>query len=182
MAAIHSAPVGAVRLVRFRFLNSSGRLYAGPYSKIVGVNDAGGLRIKLAKELDLPCDIDLPISDFDVPDNDHAVRRAVKIAAWNLWLGKDVLVGCGWGLGRTGVFLALLYRLDDLVRALLHPDHAPRTTDFLIEALRSQYDRRAVETKSQRHYVGELHLQDIAKLFAVLTKPTVIFDKRFWRA
>ncbi len=79
--------------------------------------------VKLAKELDLPCDVDLPIRDYCIPSVSSMVRGLRE--AFEI-LGEDqiIYVGCFGGIGRTGMFLALMVRFMALHRTL---KPAPKT-------------------------------------------------------
>ena len=78
-------------------------VYGGPYvqrpSYMTGV--------KLAEEVNEPCDIDLPTRDYSVPDVKMA-RRALIQTIKRLAKGETIYAGCWAGVGRTGLFLALL--------------------------------------------------------------------------
>lgn len=95
--------------------------------------------VKLAGEINEPCDISIPVKDFGVPSDDKVVREALKKVISKLALREPVYVGCMGGKGRTGLFLALL------AKALGKPDP--------IGYVRAHYDPHAVETKAQEEYV-----------------------------
>jgi len=50
--------------------------------------------------------ISFPIRDFSVPEDRDAYLRLVKETASNIKSGDSVLVHCGAGIGRTGMFAA----------------------------------------------------------------------------
>ncbi|MGP3984197.1 phosphatase domain-containing protein [Streptomyces sp. KR80] len=78
--------------------------------------------------------------DFWLPRNrTHA--RAILGEAWARARADRVEVACGGGRGRTGTALACLAVLDGVP--------ASQAVDFV----RQNYDRHAVETPWQRHYV-----------------------------
>ena len=77
----------------------------------------------------------LPVPDFGVPTDEKAVEKALR-AALDLFLdGHPIYVGCMGGIGRTGMFMALI------ARCLGHKDP--------IAFIRSNYSPMAVETIPQ---------------------------------
>lgn len=78
-------------------------IMGGPYLE-KPVEIAG---VKLAKELNEDCDIDLPIADFSIPD-ELQTRIALSKSMQILNREKVIYIGCMGGIGRTGLFMALL--------------------------------------------------------------------------
>ena len=84
----------------------------------------------------------LPIEDFSVPGVGQEAQvsdvlfKALKAAID----GKEVYVGCMGGVGRTGLFLALLAKAAGVAKP--------------VDYVREHYDRRAVETLEQKLYVN----------------------------
>lgn len=78
-------------------------VFGGPYAD----RPVSMYGLKLAKEIDLPCDIDLPIIDFSVPKK-AAMDAALAAAVDQITQGLPLYVGCMAGRGRTGLFLAVL--------------------------------------------------------------------------
>jgi hypothetical protein len=102
----------------------------------------------------------LPIVDFEVPGPEQRalVEETLLQALTAGFAGKEVYVGCMGGIGRTGLFLALL----------------AKTAGFAdpVGFVRSNYDKRAVETGEQRAYVETF---DVTRLQRRLIWPA-------WRA
>jgi protein-tyrosine phosphatase len=96
--------------------------------------------IKLAVEINLPCDIDLPIVDYSVPDV-AATKRVLLQTIKRLSKGETLYAGCWGGMGRTGLFLALLAK----VAGVSDP----------VSYVRSSYHPHAVETPEQKKYVAD---------------------------
>lgn len=118
-----------------------GRVYGGPYHDIVRSKTCRtGLRIKMAKEIDEPCDVSIPTQDYSTP-TDEDVRNGIRQAITALLNGKNVYVGCMGGVGRTGLFLAAL-------TATLRPDMKDA-----VAAVRRSYYSHAVETTQQKLWV-----------------------------
>lgn len=94
--------------------------------------------VKMAKEIAIPCNIDIPTRDFSVPD-DHDLAVGLERAVDAILSGLPVYVGCMAGRGRTGLFLAIL------ARAFGMPDP--------VEYVRELYYPHAVETDGQYDFV-----------------------------
>jgi protein-tyrosine phosphatase len=88
----------------------------------------------------------MPIKDFSVPawSASYWAKIALDIDAI-LSSGKDVLVCCVGGHGRTGLFVSILAGL-----------FVPEAADTPIEWLRTIYCDSAVETRSQEQYVRRI--------------------------
>lgn len=52
--------------------------------------------------------INFEIMDYEPATNDEGFERTVDIASARLWEGKSILVHCGAGCGRTGMFFGCL--------------------------------------------------------------------------
>jgi len=93
-----------------------------------------------------------------------------------------VFVGCGYGIGRTGTFLAGLCKLSQDVRYLLRDvDLSARDADYdAVRDVRERYLPHAVETREQRAFVDRLDVRPLARRIARKQKPWVVFDKRYW--
>jgi len=66
--------------------------------------------------------ISFPIRDFSVPEDRDAYLRLVKETARNIKGGESVLIHCGAGIGRTGMFAACVL----LALGLKKPDTLSR--------------------------------------------------------
>jgi protein-tyrosine phosphatase len=91
------------------------------------------------------CTWHLPIPDFSVPDNDELVLEILRGVIYQMALGNVVHVGCRGGIGRTGLFLALLYK------ALVGKEERRWQTPLLW--VRQHYMSHAVETYEQAEYL-----------------------------
>lgn len=173
-------PPTHMRRLPLNFAYRNGVLLGGPYRKAPLHTNA--LLVKLAAELREPCDVSVDTVDFGVPD-EAQFRRALYRAAARLLKGGTVAVGCGYGVGRTGTFLAALYKLH---RDILYYAGLSRTVgddavyDPVLE-VREAYFVGAVETKDQVDFVRRLDLTWMARWFAFRLNPRCVFDKRFWQ-
>ena len=129
----------------------------GPFARCprnaFGVNMA-------AKEI-LGGDIRVPVVDFGTPDPDVLLSRALY-ACYVALQGKDpVYVGCGFGIGRTGTFLAVMARItnpeSDLVAV---GDIGGRRKGGVVRWLRERYRNDAVETKAQEEMINALDVTE----------------------
>lgn len=113
----------------------------GPYSERI----KSAVGVKMAHELKLPCDIDIPTFDFSVPtrvDLDSGLEKAVRA----ILAGDPLYVGCMAGRGRTGLFLAIL--------AKAFGEKSP------VEYVREHYYEHAVETDKQYNFVMAYPIPD----------------------
>ena len=93
----------------------------------------------------------LPIVDFEVPGPEQrqlvedTLFKALKAAID----GKHVYVGCMGGVGRTGLFMALLAKAANISNP--------------VSFVRATYDSHAVETKDQRKYVETFDVKPLQR-------------------
>lgn len=91
----------------------------------------------------VPCAIRrFPVCDFQGPDDDHAFQQLAVEIAESLRHGDTVLVHCGAGIGRTGMFaiavlMALGLPIDDARRAVAAAGSNPerRTQEEALERI-----------------------------------------------
>lgn len=141
------------------------KVFAGPYKKGFQIKSKMGYKlIKLAKEISLPCDYDVPIADFSIPDKEDLIP-VVRAAICELAFGRSVFVGCWGGIGRTGLFLAVL------AKALgVEPP---------ISWVRMNYISNAVETQEQMKFVNELKFD--AEFLRFVKVQKFIAKLLFWK-
>ena len=132
------------------FGNKVINIYGGPYfdrpHNMVGV--------KLAEEINLPCDIDLPIVDYSIPDVKQA-QKALLATIKAISSGKEVYVGCWGGKGRTGLFMAILAKAAGISDPIGH--------------VRSNYNPHAVETEEQITFVKNFPTLTLSCAFKALS-------------
>lgn len=109
-------------------------IYGGPYFE----RPSSCFGVKVAQEIDLPCNISLQIRDYSVPDEKQA-KRALLGCIKALSRGESLYVGCWGGKGRTGLFLALLAKSAGVADPVGY--------------VRSTFNAHAVETEEQKKYV-----------------------------
>lgn len=148
-ARTDSAPRGAKGMMPLVLGGKTYTIFGGPFRSKPGEFNGKPLRgVKMAAEIGLPCDVNVPTEDFNVPEID-ALKSGLRQAVNLLLDGETLWVGCMGGIGRTGLFLAALAKLagqDDPVRYV-----------------RSTYLSHAVETQQQQAYIAGLDLSDIKK-------------------
>lgn len=120
--------------IRLNFGGKCVDVFGGPYVQ----RPAGMVGVKLAAEVDAPCDIDLPTKDYSVPDVGLATQALSKTIE-KMGDGETIYAGCWAGLGRTGLFLALLAKVAGEVDP--------------VAFVRASYNAHAVETAEQKKYV-----------------------------
>jgi len=131
---------------------------------------AGVRGVKLAKEIDAPADVVLDIPDFGVPA--HSVLNQPLYETLKI-LDEDgqVYIGCMGGIGRTGMFIAILLRcigIEELNRAektwwgklRIFFKQYPSTNEngYMVyepvKYVRAVYLPAAIETKEQERLVA----------------------------
>ena len=91
----------------------------------------------------------LPIEDFEVPEDDGAVSEALKAAFTAALKGRKVYVGCMGGVGRTGLFLALMAK----VAGVENP----------VRYVRENFIPHAIETERQQAYVAKFDVWPVSQ-------------------
>ena len=112
------------------------RVYGGPYMKI----PKGMVGVKMAAEIKVPCEVNIPTVDYQVPeleDMKDGLFQAVEYIA----SGRPVYAGCMGGIGRTGLFLAIVCKAWGITDPIAY--------------VRANYYAHAVETDQQRKYVDQ---------------------------
>lgn len=123
------------------------KVYGGPYSNVP--KHAYGVSVRAEHMQSLPFDIWIPIVDFGVPSSNQegSIREALrKIYIYALG-GEAVYIGCMGGIGRTGLFMALLAKVAG--------EKDP------VAYVRSTYSIHAVETDDQQKYVNDFDVSSL---------------------
>jgi hypothetical protein len=99
-------------------------------------------------------DVWFPIEDFHTPGYDPEATTELNLALRETFMalldGREVYVGCMGGLGRTGLFMALLVKVA-----------ADRRNP--VAFLRENYVRRAVETPEQEAFVADFDARPLRR-------------------
>lgn len=165
-AAESLRPKGSIPL---RFGALTGLVTGGPFkgAKYWAGDD---LTIKLAREINEECDVNLPIADFSVP-SELAANEALIEVLKAFDSGQNVYAGCMAGQGRTGLFIALLVKLAldyeaELAAGPLYPDFEPQfgTQTDPVLIVRSLYYRHAVETSEQADFVRNFNTDNLTQI------------------
>lgn len=108
----------------------------GPYMRM----PRGFVGVKMAEEIDAPCEVDLPVRDFCIPSHEAAAKALCEVVGLVV-RGKPLYVGCMGGIGRTGLMLALLAKAWGIENP--------------VQFVRSAYYGHAVETKEQQQFIQD---------------------------
>ena len=128
-------------------------VFGGPYRNCP--DDMFG--VKMAAEIPAACDVSIPTEDFQVPEYDD-VRKGVMKALMAMINGEDVYAGCMGGIGRTGLFLGVLAKIQIDYRKAKH--RAGRGDDPVLY-VREHFIPHAIETQEQQDFVRNFDTTDI---------------------
>lgn len=149
--------------IETKLLGRKVTVMGGPYRE-----KPEGIRgVKLAQEINAACDVRLDIPDFGIPAV-HAVDDALFQTLKVLCEDGVIYLGCAGGIGRTGMFMALLMKtiatlnlqaeektLWYKIKNFLGFDPSPYLgmRDFPVYYVRDEYLSTAVETDEQYAFV-----------------------------
>jgi len=145
----------SVKPFAFKFGLVKRVIVGGPY--VAKPDDYFG--IKMAIEIDRPCDVDIPTKDFSVPkyeDLDNGVRASLIPIAKN----KPVFVGCFGGLGRTGLLMGALAKALNIPEPVLY--------------VRANFKSHAIETDQQVKFIGNYTPSLKTKLMVSVAKAVAL--------
>jgi hypothetical protein len=126
-----------------------GTIYGGPYKQ--SKPDRRLVLVKMAVEIEKPCDIDIPTEDYSIPDlglMEKGVWQAVKSIAD----GNDIYVGCYGGIGRTGLFMGCMAKVV-IDFAKKYPQFKRPAWSDPVVYVRKTFKPHAIETKEQQDFV-----------------------------
>ena len=141
--------------------NKDCRVFGGPYRS--KPNDFYG--VKMAVEIDKPCNVNIPTRDFDVPNEAQLITGLIQTVA-ALVKGKKVYVGCMGGVGRTGLFLAALVTANNRAKNTSYTNTATNCINYV----RRHYNPHAVETKQQEDYLIWFDTVPVTKAIGTITR------------
>lgn len=121
--------------------------------------------VKMAKEVNVPCDISIPTVDFSVPSVKD-LEAGLLVAVDAILTGTPLYVGCMAGKGRTGLFMAVLAKAFGVEKP--------------VEYVRENYYAHAVETRDQYKFVTEFEIPLLVK--KVIKKRKFMQKLAFWRS
>lgn len=96
--------------------------------------------VKMAEEIRIPCDVDIPTRDFSLPPLDLFDKGLIETVS-AITRGEQVYGGCMGGIGRTGLLLAVLAKCFGVNDPVAY--------------VRKHYMGHAVETEEQKQFVAE---------------------------
>lgn len=135
-----------------------GVLIGGPYK----AKPMKMLGIKMAAEIQASHSVSVPTEDFNVPTLEDLTTGIVS-GLMLLRQSSELYVGCMGGIGRTGLYLAAIRKVQLAVefgwtKKTLDQD---RLGQQAIIQVRAEYLPSAVETKQQQEYIRKLDVVPI---------------------
>lgn len=131
------------------------RVYGGPYR----AKPEEMFGVKMAAEIDHPHNVSIPTRDFCVPNTDD-VRKGVMQALMAMVNDEVVYAGCMGGIGRTGLFLGVLAKLQSDYRKY---KHRPGRGVDPVEYVREHFIPHAIETQEQQDFVRNFDTTDMVE-------------------
>lgn len=113
--------------------------------------------VKMAVEIDCPHNVSVPTEDFNVPQVSD-LRIGVLKALMATINGETVYAGCWGGIGRTGIFLAALAKVQIEYRKT---KHRPGRGEDPVLYVRKHFIPHAVETQQQKDFINDFDVRDI---------------------
>lgn len=129
--------------IKLPFGVSERYITAGSFKNYPGTHFYG---LKLAPEVPVLANCVVQVPDFGLPEVE-ATYSALRILLYRIAMGQKVYLGCMGGYGRTGTFLALIYRCLGVEDPITY--------------VRKVYCGHAVETRKQEDFVMGLPLDPI---------------------
>lgn len=160
--------------IETKLLGRKVTVMGGPYRE----KPEGIKGVKLAQEINSPADVVLDIPDFGVPTN-HQVDKAVYQALKILCEDGVIYLGCAGGIGRTGMFMAILMKTIAILNIRVEektlwykiknflgfdPSSYLGMRNFPVYFVRDEYISHAVETDEQYSFVSHY---DPEKMLAI---------------
>lgn len=130
-------------------------VYGGPYRKVPEFFWG----VKMAEEIDHPHMVAVDTRDFSVPEVSE-LKRGIMRALMAMINDEDVYAGCMGGIGRTGIFLAALAKVQIEYRK---SKHRPGRGEDPVLYVRKHFIPHAVETKQQEEFIANLDVSDIVE-------------------
>lgn len=134
------------------------QVHGGPYRQ----RPEGHFGVKMAAEIKAPCDVSIPTEDYSVPDVkalSDGLTQTLKFMAQNR--KAPVYVGCMGGIGRTGLFMAVMAKAFGV--------------DAPVPYVRQFYYGHAVETQEQREFVEAFQITPAQRRLALVIKVKNLF-------
>lgn len=135
------------------------QVYGGPYRE----RPADMFGVKMAAEIKQACDVDIPTRDFGTPNVTLLSRGLTDVLEHMVKKDGNVYVGCMGGIGRTGLFMAVLAK-------------AFGQTKDPVTYTRRNYLASAVETGDQRKFVADFKITPYQKWLAFRLRVRNLFN------
>lgn len=140
----------------FKFAGQFLEVHGGPYDRFKRITpDTIGICVRQENTRGKEIDAHVPIVDFQTPTKKMrpAFEKAMRKALGAALRGQPVYVGCMGGMGRTGLFLAVLAKAAGV--------------DKPVEFVRENYYHGAVETSEQKRFVETYDVTGIQRWLMV---------------
>ena len=136
-------------------------------------------------EHDSDADLHIKTEDFSVPDVSTLESGVATVVRKLLW-GQMVYVGCGWGIGRTGLFLAALQKAEMLARLRFTRESWDHKTvaRVAVSEVRERYNPAAVEKPIQHAYLADLQVKtgvERLAFYQMVTRPWTLWNNEAYR-